>query len=40
MYIRATEGNIQMTKNRFIGLGKIKMFVYSCILACLIEFLL
>ena len=29
-----------MTKNRSIGLGEIKMPAYSCILAHLIEFLL
>ena len=29
-----------MRKNKFIGLKKVKMFVYSCILAYLIEYLL
>lgn len=29
-----------MRKNRFIGLKKVKMFVYSCVLAYLIEYLL
>jgi len=29
-----------MTKNRFVGLKRVKMFVYSCILAYLIEYLL
>lgn len=29
-----------MTKNRFIGLKRVRMFVYSCILAYLIEYLL
>lgn len=29
-----------MTKNNFIGLRRVKIFVYSCVLAHLIEYLL